>query len=166
VPAVAVKRMEQAFTCVSRCKRWEGGLICQDKKTKRFFGINLETLRLVLFREKRNFSRRDKILRGERELQRRRQLLGSNRRLLPWKRGERTGLETQVFHAANDFYQPVDLTFRGKSRVLLTRRIEYQTSKRASVKLKELRRCEKHWWSMFLNSTIREKPYLNLTVSF
>jgi len=69
--------------CVSRCKRWEGGPFCRDKKTKRSFGHGSETLGLVLDWEKQNFPRRDKILRGGREFQRRRQLLEFNRRSLP-----------------------------------------------------------------------------------
>jgi hypothetical protein len=61
VPAAAVRRMGQAFMCISRCKRWEGGPICQNKKSKKSFGFCFATLGLELNQEKWNVSRRDKI---------------------------------------------------------------------------------------------------------
>jgi len=58
------------------------------------------------------------------------------------------------------------LAFWSFIKGIVKTRIEYQTSNRASVKLKGLGRWRKHWWSILLNWTIRQKPYLSLTIFF
>ena len=61
MPAVAVRRKERVFMCVSRCKTWRDGPFCQNVKSKGFFGNSFVAMGLVLKEEIQNLLRKDKI---------------------------------------------------------------------------------------------------------